>query len=171
MRAVTLRHRDSGDEVTVAAAYVLDATETGELLPLTGTEYVTGFESRPTPASRARPATAQPDNMQAVSVCFAVDHVDGDHTIDKPAHYDFWRAYQPPFWGGPLLGFRRRNPRTLEIAERPSRPNPDDDRCWSTPTSAQSRGDSNLWTFRRIAARRNFCRAPTPATSAWSTGR
>ncbi|WP_457102114.1 hypothetical protein, partial [Microbacterium sp. P5_E9] len=27
-------------------------------------------------------------------------------------------AYSPHFWGGPLLGFKAPNPRTLEIAER-----------------------------------------------------
>ena len=36
----------SGSTRTITASYVIDATETGELLPLTGTEYVTGFESR-----------------------------------------------------------------------------------------------------------------------------
>ena len=50
--------------------------------------------------------------MQAVSVCFAVDHVDGDHTIDKPAGYDFWRGYQPDFWGAPLFSWVAPNPRT-----------------------------------------------------------
>src|SRR4051812_37578021 len=44
--AVTVQHRDTGDQLTLTAPYVLDATETGELLPLTGTEYVTGFESQ-----------------------------------------------------------------------------------------------------------------------------
>ncbi|WP_336214243.1 FAD-dependent oxidoreductase [Nonomuraea sp. LPB2021202275-12-8] len=39
--AVRLAHRDGGQDVTAYAAYVLDATETGELLPLAGAEYVT----------------------------------------------------------------------------------------------------------------------------------
>ena len=50
---VTLAHRDRDERIDVVAPYVLDATETGELLPLTGTEYVTGFESRRKPVSRA----------------------------------------------------------------------------------------------------------------------
>ncbi|MDQ1644816.1 MAG: hypothetical protein QOJ50_1000, partial [Cryptosporangiaceae bacterium] len=112
---VTLAHRDSGELVTVSAAYVLDATETGELLPLTGTEYVTGFESQDDTGEPSAPAEAQPANMQAVSVCFAIDHVDGDHTIDRPARYEFWRDYQPEFWGAPLLSFRAPNPRDLAI--------------------------------------------------------
>ncbi|WP_433617480.1 FAD-dependent oxidoreductase [Dactylosporangium sp. CA-139114] len=154
--AVTLRHRDTGETLDVTAAYVLDATETGDLLPLTGTEYVTGFESQADTGEPSAPAIAQPANMQAVSVCFAVDHVDGDHTIDRPARYDFWRDYAPPFWGGPLLSFRAPSPRTLEPTERIFDPNPDDDPLAVDADQRRNPGDHNLWTFRRIAARNLF---------------
>lgn len=153
---VTLAHRDSGERVEVTAPYILDATETGELLPLTGTEYVTGFESRAETGEPSAPDQAQPLNMQAVSVCFAIDHVDGDHTIDKPASYDFWREYQPEFWGDKLLSWRSPHPRTLEIVERSFTPNPDDDPLSVNADQRLNPGDGNLWTFRRIAARRNF---------------
>lgn len=154
--AVTGRHRDTGDSTTVTARYVLDATETGELLPLTGTEYVTGFESQADTGEPSAPAVAQPANMQAVSVCFALDHVDGDHTIDRPGSYGFWRAYSPPFWGGPLLSWRSPHPRTLEITERSFTPNPDDDPLSVVADQRLNPGDANLWTFRRIAARTLF---------------
>ncbi|GAA0243329.1 FAD-dependent oxidoreductase [Cryptosporangium japonicum] len=153
--AVELTGRD-GTTVTASARYVLDATETGELLPLTGTEYVTGFESRDDTGEPSAPATAQPDNMQAVSVCFAVDCVDGDHTIDRPVNYGFWRAYRPDFWGGPLLGWRTPNPRTLQTSVRSFTPNPDDDPLAVVADQRVSPGDGDLWTFRRIAARRHF---------------
>ncbi|WP_033340276.1 FAD-dependent oxidoreductase [Catenuloplanes japonicus] len=143
-------------EVTLTAPYILDATETGELLPLTGTEYVTGFESSADTGEPHAPDLAQPANMQAVSVCFAVDHVDGDHTVDKPAGYDFWRAYTPDFWVGPLLSWTMVNPRTLEPAVRGFTPNPDDDPLEVHADQRANPGDANLWTFRRIAARRHF---------------
>ncbi len=154
--SVTVEHRDGGGRTTVTAPYVLDATETGELLPMTGTEYVTGFESQAETGEPSAPAEAQPLNMQAVSVCFAIDHVDGDHTIDRPASYGFWREYQPPFWGDRLLSWRCPHPRTLEIVERSFTPNPDDDPLSVVADQRLSPGDANLWTFRRIAARRNF---------------
>ncbi|GAA1519594.1 FAD-dependent oxidoreductase [Dactylosporangium maewongense] len=154
--SVTGRHRDTGEQTVVTARYVLDATETGELLPLTGTEYVTGFESQDDTGEPSAPATAQPANMQAVSVCFAIDHVDGDHTIDRPDSYGFWRAYTPPFWGGPLLSWRSPHPRTLEISERSFTPNPDDDPLGVVADQRLNPGDANLWTFRRIAARNLF---------------
>ena len=156
VRSVTLRHRDSGAEITCSAPYVIDATELGDLLPLTGTEYVTGYESRHDTGEPSAPEVAQPDNVQALSICFAIDHVDGDQTIDKPDNYDFWKKYQPSFWGGPLLGFKAPHPRTLEIVERSFTPNPDDDPLLVDADQRRNPGDGNLWTFRRIAARRNF---------------
>ncbi|MER6171920.1 hypothetical protein [Streptosporangium sp. NPDC001681] len=94
--------------------------------------------------------------MQAVSVCFAIDHVDGDHTIDRPGSYEFWRSYQPGFRGDRLLSWRCPHPRTLEIVERSFTPNPDDDPLLVEADQRLNPGDANLWTFRRIAARRNF---------------
>ncbi|MEV5328902.1 FAD-dependent oxidoreductase [Nonomuraea sp. NPDC052634] len=145
-----------GREVWASAPYIIDATETGELLPLTGTEYVTGFESQADTGEPSAPSEAQPLNMQAISVCFAIDHVDGDHTIDKPESYDFWREYQPPFWGDKLLSWRCPHPRTLEIVERAFTPNPDDDPLLVEADQRVNPGDANLWTFRRIAARKTF---------------
>jgi hypothetical protein len=154
--AVTVAHRDTGSRLTVSALYVLDATETGELLPLTGTEYVTGFESQAETGEPSAPAEAQPQNMQAISVCFALDHVDGDHTIERPRAYDYWRGYQPEFWGDRLLSWRAPVPRTLEPVERSFTPNPDGDPMAVLGDQRRFGGDLDLWTFRRIAARRNF---------------
>jgi hypothetical protein len=156
VRSVTLAHRDSGDRIVVTAPYIIDGTELGDLLPMTGTEYVTGFESQAETGEPSAPPEAQPDNQQAVSICFAVDHIDGNHVIDKPKNYDYWRAFTPHFWGGPLIGFRSPHPRTLEIVTRSFTPNPDDDPLLVDADQRRNPGDSNLWTFRRIAARRNF---------------
>ncbi|TDD21459.1 FAD-dependent oxidoreductase [Kribbella turkmenica] len=154
--AVTVQHRDSGEQLTITAPYILDATETGELLPLTGTEYVTGFEAQSETGEPSAPAEAQPLNMQAVSYCFAIDHVDGNHVGDKPANYAFWRNYQPSFWGDRLLSWTAPDPRTLESSLRTFTPNPDDDPLAVVADQRRTGGDTNLWTFRRIAARRHF---------------
>ncbi|GAA2112757.1 FAD-dependent oxidoreductase [Microlunatus panaciterrae] len=154
--AVTVQHKDTGEQLSITARYVLDATETGELLPLAGCEYVTGFEASTETGEPSAPAQAQPLNMQAVSVCFAIDHVDGDHTIDKPADYDFWRSYQPDFWGAPMLSWTAPHPRTLQPEPRIFDPNPGDDPMGVAADQSREGGDINLWTFRRIAARDNF---------------
>ncbi|KAL6242543.1 hypothetical protein RBB50_010683 [Rhinocladiella similis] len=157
IEAVEFRRLDSGDTFAVYADYVIDSTELGDLLPLTGTPYVTGFESRKDTGEPNAPLEASPDNSQAVSICFAVDHIDGeDHTIPKPVSYDYWRKYQPEFWGAPLIGLVAPHPRTLELVEREFTPNINDDPAAVCADQRQSGGDMNLWTFRRIAARDNF---------------
>jgi hypothetical protein len=153
--SVTLERADS-ERVTVVAGYVLDATETGELLPLTGTEHVTGAESRDDTGEPHAPEVADPLNMQAVSWCFAVDHLDGeDHTIERPASYDFWRTHEPSAWGGPLLSFTAPVPRTGRPLTRTFAPNP----VHAGDLVVDHRlvgGDNELWAFRRIADRRTF---------------
>lgn len=157
VRAVRFCRLDTHENFTVHANYVVDATELGDLLPMTNTPYVTGFESGKDTGEPNAPEEAQPHNSQAVSICFAVDHIDGeDHTIPKPAAYDHWRACHPEFWGAPLLGLKAPHPRTLEIVEREFTPNPNDDPALVFADQRKSGGDMNLWTFRRIAARDNF---------------
>ncbi|WP_330475458.1 FAD-dependent oxidoreductase [Terrabacter sp. C0L_2] len=153
-----IRANECGTEatVTISASYVIDATELGDLLPLAQVEYVTGFESRRTTGEPSAPEEAQPLNMQAVSWCFALEHVDGDHTIDRPRTYDYWRAARPDMWPGPLLGFSWPDPRTLEAAHGWLSPNPEDDPLSVVADQSKNPGTLDLWRFRRIAARRLF---------------
>ena len=64
IRAVTVKSLESGATRTIAAPYVIDATEQGDLLPLARVEYVTGFESRKQTGELHAPAEAQPANIQ-----------------------------------------------------------------------------------------------------------
>lgn len=129
---------------TITARYFIDGTDQGDLLPLTKTEFVTGFES----GELHGPSQAQPNNIQATTWCFALSHHPGeDHTIDKPAQYDFWKNYTPalkPAWSGKLLDWSYSDPITL----KPKRLGFDPEK----PTQ----GVLNLWTYRRIAAKSNF---------------
>jgi hypothetical protein len=118
VEAVLVRNLESGREVVLRAPYFVDATEAGELLPLTKTEYITGAESRRATGEPHAPEQAAPDNMQAFTCCFAMDYLKGeDHTIEKPADYSFWRDYVPkltPRWPGKLLRFVYSDPVTLK---------------------------------------------------------
>ncbi|SDS31125.1 FAD-dependent oxidoreductase [Actinopolymorpha singaporensis] len=154
VRAVELQDRRTGRHVTVSAPYVIDATECGDLLALTKTEYVTGAESREEYDEPHAPAEAAPGNQQGFTFCFAIDHRAGeDHTIDRPETYSFWREYRPDFWPGPLLGLLAPHPRTLEPVPRTFVPNPDDDPLEVTADQSKDGGDLDLWLFRRILAR------------------
>lgn len=153
--SVVLRHLESGDELVIEATTFLDATETGELLPITGTEYVVGAEARSETGEPSAPELADPGNVQSIAWCFAFDHIEGaDHTIERPAEYDYWRDYAPAFWGDSILSFTAPNPRTLEPEQRTMNVNPSEDDRHEDPRLDP--GDRDLWRFRRIADRKNF---------------
>jgi hypothetical protein len=148
VRAIRVRDLDGGRDVVLWAPYFLDATELGDLLPLTKTEYVVGAESQKDTGEPHAPIEARPANQQAFTCCFAMDYLNGeDHTIDKPAEYDFWRNYVPemkPAWPGSLLSWQMSDPITLKGRKAsfdPTGPGP---------------GGLNLWLYRRIADRKNF---------------
>ncbi|HBY61176.1 MAG TPA: FAD-dependent oxidoreductase [Solibacterales bacterium] len=150
VKAVTFRSRETGSARTLSAPFFIDATELGDLLPPTRTEYVTGFESRRQTGEPSAPEDAQPANMQAFTVCFALDYLPGeDHTIDKPDQYQRWVQYIPqlkPAWPGRLLSWQMSDPISLKprsVAFDPT--------VQPTPP-----GILNLWLYRRIASRANF---------------
>jgi hypothetical protein len=149
IRAVTLRDLITGDELTIQAEYFIDATELSDLLPLAGAEYVTGFESQRMTSEPGAPAEYQPNNSQAFSVCFVLDHLAGeDHTIEQPARYDFWRRFVPelrPAWPGPLLAWTITHPRLMTPLTH-----------HFDPHREPSRAFAGLWTYRRILDRSNF---------------
>jgi hypothetical protein len=131
--------------IRIQAKYVIDATEQGDLLPIAGVEYVTGFESQAETDEPHAPAEAQPHNLQAVTWCFPMEYRDGeDHTIDPPEQYAFWRDFVPqltPPWPGKLLDFTYSHPITLQprtLEFDPARETP------------------GWWLYRRIADQANF---------------
>jgi hypothetical protein len=155
VRAVELSSLRSGGRVTVTAPYVLDATEHGDLLPLAKVEYVTGAESRDEHGEPHAAPVADPLNLQGFTCCFVLDHRAGeDHTIDRPERYEFWRSYQADLWPGRLLGLAAPDPRTLQPVGRILDPNPDGDPLEVVANQRQHQGAQELWTFRRILARK-----------------
>jgi hypothetical protein len=140
VRSVTVEHVDSGHRFNLQGAYFLDATDAGDLLPLTGTEYVTGRESVDETGEPHAAQEADPLDMQAFTWCFALDHLPGeDHTIERPDEYDFWRDFRPAFWPDRLLSWHAPDPAD------PQRPRPMtlfDDGTGDEPFP--------LWRYRRL---------------------
>lgn len=124
--AVTVRSLDSGVVTRIKAAYYLDATECGDLLPEAGIEYVTGAESKSdTGEPHAVDGPALPMDMQGFTYCLAVDYLEReDHTIPKPDMYDFWRSYKADFWPDRLLSMTGVKPSTMEPVQYELFPNP-----------------------------------------------
>jgi hypothetical protein len=149
VRAVTARGLRSGAQRVLEAPYFIDATELGDLLPLTGTEFVTGCEGRAATGEPHMPERADAANQQAFTAVFVMDFVPGsDHTIDRPRDYAFWRDHVPrltPPWAGRLLALASSHPHTLAP------------RQYAFDPVGDQRSDLfNLWLYRRIANRSNF---------------
>ncbi len=156
VRSVTVKNTDSGHTTTLIAPYFVDATELGDVLPLTRTEFVTGAESQADTHEPHAASQADPRNQQAFTYCFAMDYLEGeDHTIPRPADYDFWRSYVPqlkPPWPGRLLAWSWTAPQTLVPA-----------RGFLDPTAESPvPGALNIWLYRRIADHRNFVAGTYP---------
>lgn len=92
VRAVRVRSMDDGRHRVLEAPYFADATELGDLLPLTKTEYITGAESHTQTGEPHAKHAPEPDNVQGYTMCFAMEYLAGeDHTIERPAEYEAWR--------------------------------------------------------------------------------
>ena len=81
---------DRGETMEVFARMFLDATDTGEMLPLTGTEYRIGAESREETGENMAPEKADPLDQQPVTWVAAL-RLDAERSwMEKPASYDFF---------------------------------------------------------------------------------
>ena len=138
---------ESGADLQISAAIVIDATETGELLALANVEHVLGAESQAaTGELHAIAGAADPLDQQALTWGFALDYHPGeDHRIDKPEGYEHFRALKLPFWPGPQFGWTVSNHVTHQPLDR---------KLFIGDTDEPYLFD--LWHARRMAARRNF---------------
>ncbi len=137
--AVQVRDEATGHDLVLRAPFFVDATEQGDLLPLTKTEYNFGAESKAQTGEPHAKDKAERDNVQGFTWCFAMDYLDGeDHTIDRPRDYAKWRDFQLKYRNGgshPMLTFD-----TEELRKHVFEP-------------GQEKG---FWTYRRIADRELF---------------
>lgn len=149
VRALEAQNVNSLRKVVLSAPYFVDATELGELLPLTNTEFVTGTESRRETGELHAPEVADPQNNQAFTMCFAMDYIAGENnTIDKPEDYDFWRSFEPkmePPYSGKMLDLVYTHPSTLQPKA-----------LGFSPVGEDMKGVLNLWNYRRIINKNNF---------------
>ncbi|NED96492.1 FAD-dependent oxidoreductase [Phytoactinopolyspora alkaliphila] len=168
--SVGFRYAD-GSDWWLSGHFVLDATETGELLPLAGIPYVTGTESAADTGEPDAPEIGDPQMMQGFTVCFAMDHIAGEnHVIDRPEQYDRWTAAGAPVRAAPQIGWPKPSADPAERTRRVLRPNPDPATDSKVIVSASHQGRfgdngdyspiEDIWRFRRLVARGNFEPAP-----------
>ncbi|MEL7585345.1 MAG: FAD-dependent oxidoreductase [Prolixibacteraceae bacterium] len=149
VKSLRAENKLTGRSYVLTAPYFADATEMGDLLPLTRTAYVTGTESNKQTGELHAPETADPDNQQAFTLCFALGYEPGrNNVISKPEKYEFWKSYIPkldPAWPGPLLSLSYSKPSTLESVT-----------LGFHPEGNATGSVLNLWNYRKIIDRNNF---------------
>ena len=129
--------------VRIEAPYVLDATELGDLLPLSGTAYTTGAEAKADTGEDHAVDVADPMDMQSITWCFAMSkgREGENHVIEKPADYDYYKQHLSEFWPGTQLQWEYTHPITLETV-----------RGSIDPGTKQR----DLWTYRKVFTRTHF---------------
>jgi hypothetical protein len=96
VRSVTLRDLEGDSHLEARGTFVLDATELGDLLPLTGAEYVTGVQSQADTGEPNAPNAANPDCQQSFTYPFVLEFLAGEqHRIRRPEGYEALRDLQP----------------------------------------------------------------------------
>jgi hypothetical protein len=139
---VVVRGLESGRDSLIEAPFFIDATPYGELLELAGVEHVLGAEARSETGEPHAAETADPRDQQAITVCFAMEHLSGEeHVIDEPRQYRFWRDFRPQGWPGPLLDWTTVRPETNEPLTR---------------FLFEAEDGHPWWHYRRILDRSNF---------------
>ena len=139
VKAIRVLSHDSGNELILRAPFFADATEQGDLLPLTKTEYVIGAEAQKDTTEPGAKPVAQPDNLQGFTACFAMDYLAGEnHVLDQPRDYQYWRDLT-------LTTSAQKPYRFLSFDEDDSK------RIGFDPVARKG-----YWTYRRIADRDQF---------------
>lgn len=134
---------DQSNRYLIKATYILDATELGDLLPLSGTDYVTGSEAKADTGEDHAAAAADPLDMQAITWCFAMARgkAGENHVIDKPEMYDCYKQHLSDFWPGTQLQWDYTQPISLETVRG------------SIDPGTKHR---DLWTYRKIFTRDHY---------------
>lgn len=89
-------HND--EEISIDAAFFLDATELGDVLPIVGADYSIGAESKNETRELHALNEGNPQDIQSITHVFALEYAKGENnTIEKPDQYDYWRNYRAPF--------------------------------------------------------------------------
>jgi hypothetical protein len=132
---------DTGRITRIGPQFVLDATDLGDALPLAGTSFAVGQESRLQYGEPDAPLAPNPNWQQSFTYSFVVRWTqNATITIDKPADYDAFKS-----WGHYNLNYLYPAPRgevTYHMFD-------------TAPTAA-----GPFWSYRRFVAASSFRNNP-----------
>lgn len=147
INAVTVKSLKTGEEKVIEAAYFLDATDCGDLLPVVGAEFRTGAESKEMTGEPEAADVADSGDLQAITWVAALELLpeDSDYVPEKPEKYDEYAAIDVPHCDCKLLSWytnKLQGPGTRKLGMNDGEGN--------DPAS------KGLWNYRRIIDTPNF---------------
>ena len=103
-RIISVTYLINNKKIEFSGKIFLDATDTGELLPLSNTEYRVGAESKYETGEAHAPQVKDADDTQpfTYSLAFKI-HDSGDYTIEKPKEYDEFKNMMMPYDKYPIF--------------------------------------------------------------------
>lgn len=132
----------NNQEQFVFASYFIDASETGEVLPLADIEYSIGAESKEETGEAHALEAANPKDIQAFTYVLAMEYRNGEnHVIKEPEMYQLWKSFHPDIWPDKYLSFYAPHPITKEKRQY---------------TLFQEKTGFPLWNYRRIYSKEKF---------------
>ena len=103
-RIISVTYLIDNKEVEIFGKVFVDGTDTGDLLPLSNTEYRIGAESKNETGEEHAPIIADPDDVQPLTYTLAFkNHKDGNYIIDKPKEYDRYKKMIMPYDKYPIF--------------------------------------------------------------------
>ncbi|WP_147554139.1 FAD-dependent oxidoreductase [Bacillus testis] len=110
-----IKHTVTQQRDSVTFTYMIDSTDTGEVLALSGTDYITGSESQTETGEPHATEESEPLNIQAHTHVLAMEYRPGEENIiPEPDMYPFWKEYKIDFWPDQMLSFYSPHPITLQ---------------------------------------------------------
>ncbi len=94
----------SGKQERIQASFFLDATDTGDLLPLTGTEYSVGAESRKETGEKHAAEQADAQDQQPITWVAALQLDEKRSPMKRPDSYEFFSRFHVK--GEPQLSWK-----------------------------------------------------------------
>lgn len=133
----------------VEAALFLDATDTGELLPLAGLPYRLGKESRDEFPAALAPLHADPLDQQPITAVIALRRQRRAGPVSvRPARYAFWRERLLPHYGH------------RQFSEYLPGHSPGESKAFAFFARRERDPTLDLWRYRRIIASHQWADAP-----------
>ncbi|MCI9276926.1 MAG: FAD-dependent oxidoreductase [Lachnospiraceae bacterium] len=144
--SVTVRNLKTGERKEIEAAYFVDATDCGDLLPIVGAEYRTGAESKNQTGEPDAADAPDPADMQAITWVAALETVpEGEDWIpEKPEGYDRYAALEVPHVKCRQLGWHTNELQGPGV------------RRLGMYDGEGDEGTRGLWNYRRIIDASNF---------------